>query len=469
MKKIAILLIVALLLVAMMTACQRPVDDAQTPDVAENSQETEGTTELEPQTLEVWSFTNQTQIHCLAFEAKNPHIDVNFTLIPMSEGEYQTKLRAALATDDAPDVFATEAGFVREYIESDFVMDLTDMQSLSEAAGTYQYTLDVGTYDGQIKGYADQAAPGLVYYRRSLATEYFGTDDPAEVQALLADMDKFMEAAEVIKTKSEGNTYIVPSARSLINPYLANRTSPWVVDGKLNVDEKVVELFENAKILGENGYEAKANPWSEGWKAGMSDSLVDAAGNAKQIFAYFLPTWGVKPIGKNCSEENNTDWAVIPGPLSYSAGGTWYSVPVNTEKADLAKDFISFVCFDEEHQTNFATGVYTNEYLKSIDDSIGDELVQNAGSFMSSQTVVDKIKDTFGANELLGGQIAYAGYADAALTISAEFVQATDFDILKALEEPLNMYASGEIETIDEAIQMFKDNVKNTVPDVMVD
>ena len=33
--------------------------------------------------------------------------------------------------------------------------------------------------------------------------------------------------------------------------------------------------------------------WQEGWFAGMNDSLVDADGNPKQVFSYFLPTWGL--------------------------------------------------------------------------------------------------------------------------------------------------------------------------------
>jgi multiple sugar transport system substrate-binding protein len=33
--------------------------------------------------------------------------------------------------------------------------------------------------------------------------------------------------------------------------------------------------------------------WTEGWFAGMSDTLVGADGNPKKVFSYFLPTWGL--------------------------------------------------------------------------------------------------------------------------------------------------------------------------------
>ena len=54
--------------------------------------------------------------------------------------------------------------------------------------------------------------------------------------------------------------------------------------------KKYVEI---AKLFRDEGYEAQAGQWQEGWFAGMNDSLVDAEGNAKQVFSYFLPTWGL--------------------------------------------------------------------------------------------------------------------------------------------------------------------------------
>ena len=63
--------------------------------------------------LRVWSFTNEINTMAIAFEARYPNVDVQYTMIPMTNGEYQTKLLAALQTADAPDVIALEASFVR--------------------------------------------------------------------------------------------------------------------------------------------------------------------------------------------------------------------------------------------------------------------------------------------------------------------------------------------------------------------
>ena len=36
----------------------------------------------------------------IAYEGKHPDVDVKYTMIPMTNGEYQTKLKAALGTAD---------------------------------------------------------------------------------------------------------------------------------------------------------------------------------------------------------------------------------------------------------------------------------------------------------------------------------------------------------------------------------
>ncbi len=49
--------------------------------------------------LNVWSFTNEINTMAVAFEATHPDVDVVYTMIPMTNGEYQTKLMATLGTD----------------------------------------------------------------------------------------------------------------------------------------------------------------------------------------------------------------------------------------------------------------------------------------------------------------------------------------------------------------------------------
>jgi multiple sugar transport system substrate-binding protein len=327
-----------------------------------------------------------------------------------------------------------------------------------------------------------------MFYRRSLAKQYFGTDDPVAIQALVSDMSKFEAAAKTIKEKSGGNTYMIGSSGDFANLFFANRKSPWVVDNKLVIDPKVDELLEMAKSFRQNGYEAQATQWQEGWFAGMNDSLVDAKGNAKQVFSYLLPTWGLpyvlmsnsapKEVAATGTETKKTvgkdttgDWACINGPVPYQWGGTWIGALKDSKNQDTAKEFIKFCTLNKDTLKNWATGVYTNEYLKKIDSTIGDKLAQGAGDFISSQKVAEEIISKFdeaATSKFLKGQNSYRGFATAAPKISLKLLQASDDAIQRSLNDPLSNYASGKA-TKEAAIKQFKDAVKNALPDINVE
>jgi len=111
-KKIIVSTLIFVLLVGMLAGCGQT---QQTP--AENS-ETPADQTSTPRTLKIWSFSDEIKTFALAFQEKHPEIKVEYTMIPMTNGEYQTKLKSALQTGDVPDVVALEAAFVREYVEA---------------------------------------------------------------------------------------------------------------------------------------------------------------------------------------------------------------------------------------------------------------------------------------------------------------------------------------------------------------
>lgn len=457
-------------------AAEEPMaEEAEEPaEEAEEPMEEEASADQE--TLKVWSFTNEIDTMAVAYECLNPNVNVEYTMIPMTNGEYQTKLLASLGTADAPDVVALEAAFVKEYVESDFLADLGDLLPLAEEAGTYPFVIEVGTHDGITKAYSYQATPGALFYRRSLAQEYFGTDDPAEIQELLSDMDKYAEAAAIIKEKSGGDTYIVASSGDFQNPFFANRSEPWVVDDTLVVDPMVEEYVATAKMFRDEGYEAQAQQWQEGWFAGMNDTLVDAEGNPKQIFSYFLPTWGLPYVlapnaaAADGSSDTSGDWGVIEGPLPYQWGGTWIGAIDGSDNMETAKDFVRFAALDQDNLTNWATGVYTNEFLKECDPEVSDDQAQAAGDFVSSQVVVESITSGFDDSDLstfLGGQNSYGGFAAAAPSVNAKLMTGSDDAIQRALGDPVAQYLNGEIEE-DEMWNLWKDNLAIEFPDLIV-
>jgi multiple sugar transport system substrate-binding protein len=476
MKKTMALALTCLMSIGLFSGCGKNV-------TKENPVPTDNPVKVQ-KTLKIWSFTDELKTMVLAFQEKHPEVKIEYTMIPMTNGEFQTKLKSTLQSGEVPDVLSLEAAFVREYVESDYLADVSSLLPLAKELGTYQFTIDIGTYEGKTKAFSYQATPGAMFYRRSLAKQYFGTDDPAAIQELVSDMTKFEATAKTIKEKSKGNTYMVGSAGDFTNLFFANRKSPWVVDNKLVIDPKVEELLDTAKSFRQNGYEAQANQWQEGWFAGMNDSLVDAKGNPKQVFSYLLPTWGlpyvlmpnstpkeIKETKKIVGKDTSGDWACISGPVPYQWGGTWIGALKESKNIDMATEFIKFATLNKDTLKNWATGVYTNDYLKKIDPTVGDKLAQGAGDFISSQKVAEEIISKFddaATTKFLAGQNSYKGFATAAPNISLKLIQASDDAIQRSLNDPLSNYASGKT-TKEQAIKEFKDAVKNALTDIEIE
>ena len=480
MKRLSYILSL-LVVVSMFLAACAPAATEEAPaatEAAAEATDAPAATEAAPAelsgTLNVWSFTNEIRTMAIAFEGVHPNVDVVYTMIPMTNGEYQTKVKAAAGTADSPDVVALEAAFVKEWVESDLLADQSDLLPLAEGLKTFPSVVEVGTYDGITKAYSYQATPGAFFYRRSIAKECLGTDDPDAVQAMVADLDKFVETAAKIKECGTGDYFTVGTSGEMFNPFLANREQPWVVDGELVIDPMVLEYVKFAKLMRENGYESQATQWSEGWFAGMNDTLKDANGTPKKVFSYFLPTWGLPyvliPNSKSDTTDTGGDWAMINGPMAYQWGGTWVGALEGSPNAELAKEFIKFVALNEDNLTNWATGVYTNEYLKAIDPETPDDQAQAPGDFVSSQVVVEKITSTFDGSDLakwLGGQNSYAAFAKAAPDVNGALLTGSDDAIQRALNDPLASYLNGDI-TEAEMYTQWLDAVRNEFPDLVI-
>ena len=120
---------------------------------------------------------------------------VKWTINPNDNNNYQNKLDEGLlnqesaADDDKIDIFLVEADYALKYVDSDYTLDVKADIGLTDAdlAQQYQYTKDIVSVDGSQRGTTWQATPGLFAYRRSIAKDVLGTDDPTEVQSYLSD------------------------------------------------------------------------------------------------------------------------------------------------------------------------------------------------------------------------------------------------------------------------------------------
>jgi len=378
--------------------------------------------------LTVWSFTDELQqltenYYC----PTHPNVMVDYTYTPTDQ--FPSRLDRALASGQGtPDIFALESDFVRKYVESGQLLDLTDIYEANKSK-LLAYPVEIGTYNGKVYAMSWQAAPGAMFYRRSLAKKYLGTDDPKAVQNYFSNPAKFLETAKTLGDKSRGSCVVVSALGELVRPFLGARKSPWIVNNKLVIDPVVEQHLDIYKTLYDNRLDGRIGQWSQGWFDGMKDDLRDNRGRQLEVFSYFLPTWGLHYVLKQNTtrydgdgDSTAGDWAMIPGPVPWRWGGTWIGAWKNTKNAAAVKEYIRYL---------------------TTDDGFLQKWAVDTGDLVTSTTVLNKIRNGF-SEPFLAGQNHYAEFAEYAKNVNGKLAQYTDSFIETVFQEQINAFLNGE-------------------------
>lgn len=394
----------------------------------------------EETTLYIWSFTDELTRPIERFEAMYPDIKVEFTIIPNEV--YPSKIKPVLKSGvaGAPDVFTAEYAYVKDFVESGFYDDLYQAPYNADVSDLVPYQVEMGTDStGALRAISWQTTPGGFYYRRSLAKEYLGTDDPEEVGAMLSSPALFLKTARLLKEQSNGEVKIMPGYGDYMHYPLCARIDGFVNDkNELVIDPAVLGYFDMAKILFDEELTANLGQWSPAWFEGMGQT--DA-----KIFGYILPTWGLHYVLKPSGGDTSGDWGLTNGPASYFWGGTWLGVSATSKNKDAAWKFVEMMTLDRETLKWWA---------------------QLTGDFVGNQVVMNEIKDTF-ADPFLNGQNHYAFFAKEAPKIDSSIVSQYDLEIRNMMMAAIGDYVQG-VKTKAEAIESLKADVANAYPDIIV-
>ena len=283
MKKL-IALLLALVMVLGLVACggsSAPAADAPAADApaADAPAADAPAADSGKTVLNIWSFTDEVPKMIDKYLELHPDFaekyEVKVTIIATTDGLYQPALDQALAAGgaDAPDLYCAEAAFILKYAQGDAAKyaapyaDLgIDIDADIKAAEIAQYSVDIGTRpdDGKVVALGYQATGGAFIYRRSIAKDVWGTDDPAVIAEKLGagsgNWDKFYDAAAELKAKGYG----IISGDGDLGHAVENRSATgWIVDGKLNIDPAREEFLDLSKKLKDNGWHNDTQDWTD--------------------------------------------------------------------------------------------------------------------------------------------------------------------------------------------------------------
>lgn len=412
--------------------------------------------------INLWSFTDEVPKMLDKYKELHPDFpyEIKTSIIATTDGAYQPALDQALAAGgaDAPDIFCAEAAFVLKYTQGDaakYAMPYKDLgldvDNLLKEAEIAQYTVDIGSNpDGDVVGLGYQATGGAFIYRRSIAKDVWGTDDPAVIKEKIGPgWDKFYAAAADLKAKGYG---IVSGDGDIWHAVENSSEKGWIVDGKLNIDPKREEFLDLSKKLKDNGYHNDTQDWTDAWFADMKDA------GAQKIFGFFGPAWLINYTiagnsgGTKPGEGTYGDWAVCEPPVGFFWGGTWVLANKDTKVPAAVGDIIKWITLDSSE-----TGL---QYLWAN----GDMNPDGTKDAVASGAVMKKSDGTL---DFLGGQNMFDVFVPA-----GEFANGKN---LTQYDETINSYWRGQVreytagnKSRDQAIKDFKQNVADNL-DVIVE
>lgn len=377
--------------------------------------------------------------------------EIHWIINPNTDGVYQNKLDEALLrqgsadADDKVDVFLSETDYVVKYTDANanVAIPLTDLgiDPDTDLKDQYEYTKVVASdANGVQRGSTWQGCPCLLVYRRDIAKDVFGTDDPDEIAEIVADWDKMKDAAAKLKDKGY---YTFASYADTFRSYGNSISEPWVTaDGSdvvLKVDPRIMEWVSDSKEWLEAGYLDKniKGQWNADWNTSM--------GSKSKVFAFLLPAWGIDFVLTPNWDGEMGSWGVTTGPQAFNWGGSFIHGCTGTDNPEHVREIILALTGNADNMTKI-----TQEYTE----------------FTNNKPVMNSFAEdeSFGT-EFLGGENPFKYFAPAAEGITMTTLSPYDQACVETIQNSFGDYLQGQID-FEKAKINFETAIKERHPDI---
>lgn len=376
--------------------------------------------------------------------------EIRWIINPNQDGVYQDKLDEALGNqlsasdNDKVDIFAAELDYIVKYTDADIDAAMT-LESLginpdTDLADQYEFTKTVASdQNGVMRASTWQACPGVLVYRRDIAKEVFGTDDPVEIGKKTADWATMKATAEELKAKGY---YTFSSYADTFRTYSNNMAQEWVTAENpttVKVDQILMDWVTDSKEWLDAGYfdPTVKGQWNSDWYTAM--------GSSSKVFAFLFPAWGIDTQMVPNWDGEAGSWAVTNAPLSYNWGGTFVLAAEGTDNPQHVKDIILALTGNKDNLTKI-----TKEYSDFT----------NAKSVMETAAADDSF-----ASDFLGGQNPYGYFSDSLASIKMAPLSAYDQGCVELIQNSFSDYFQGQVD-FDKAKENFETAIKERYPEI---
>lgn len=391
------------------------------------------------------------------FNELHPDFKYTINLIPETADSNnvvnpESELDTMLASSVAPDMYIVEVWYAVKYMQGDmsgYAMPYEDLgidvRKKTESAGIARFIVDTGTRpsDGKVVGLTYESTAGAFIYRRSIAKDTWGTDDPSVIATKIGPgWENFFKAGEELKQKG----YAIVSGSGNIWPAVENSADKgWITGGKLYIDPKREAFLDYSKELTGKGYSNGNDAFIKEWRNDMAD------GGEREVFGFFASAWMINnDIARNCGDTKG-DWVICEPPVAcyWRMPYTWVLASKELQndpekKAAVAEllEWMTLDCTEKGLQYYLANGTLYDR--------------ASAKTAVASRTVMEM---SDGTTALLDGQDIFDVFIQANESVKSGNITEYDNTIEHMWDTQVLRYTNGEC-TREEAITAFKQDVK---------
>lgn len=291
--------------------------------------------------LVVWGWTeDRVKNAAEAYAGIDPNVEIEF--VPVQAADYAQKVQTTIASgSQMPDIV---------WMDIDLRGKLYQMnawENLEAAPYNYDRTLtpewlypSLEDEKGNICSIPwDMGIAGLAY-RKDLAKEYLGTDNPADLEKLIPTWEAFVEKGIEVTEKSGGSVKMFSSLDEAMTLISKQNAVPFVENGTANVEGTMGRAIEIGIKMRDNGLVGKLDMWSPAWNAdfGMDNAIFN-------LCAEWAPG---TVIGPNDPEGEDRWGLMVPPEGCVNQGGTSMAIPTFAKNKEDAWKFLEWFLLSEE-------------------------------------------------------------------------------------------------------------------------
>ena len=456
-KKISSTLLAAALVVSLLAGCVPSTAPAsseaadpgstapESTDTAAESSEAAGDTG-DAITLRIWDWDEAHLTHMTAFYQQT-HPNIQFETLLVQTTDYMQKFQSSLASGtDVPDIVLGELAYRGRLFELGILEDLSQEPYNVKKEDMFDFAVQLQTGpNGELLGVEQQICPSGFAFRRDLAKEYLGTDDPAELFELISTWDAFEEQGKAVVEKSGGAVTIFPGISVMVGVLKGQEPSTYIDGDTINITERYKPVLERAVRMNQSGILGKQENNTPALNSGFA---------AGEFIFYPCPPWAMKWSVQVNDPEGTGRWGLVKAPDGgFTNGGTSVSIYSDSPHKAEAWEYIQYTYCDGDgvreafEQFGFMTG-----FKAPYEDE--------SSYFFTTKGAYD---DYFGGQNMADYYIN-----EISLETQGQVQTKNEVTVLEALNAVVAQMANDTSMTADRALELLGQEITTMLPDATI-